>query len=967
MSKKKKRYKRVEKKTENKKKNEGGEKSKGSGLRSSVFAIVLGVVIIVGVIFAVKSMNFNIPPTQPYVKYPSDNQKDVPRNVKLEWGCEDPNGDKLSYDLYLGEGTPSLVATSLRFSAYRVELLPGKEYVWKVVAKDGRGGVSKSPTWRFRTADNNPPSAPKALNPTSGETVNSTTVVLSWTSSDPDEDDVSYDLYLDGRKIATNLKKTSYTVNVVAGEKHLWRVVAKDEFGARSESDWVFYVKKPNTPPRVEITSVETGDKWMKIWWKVSDPDGDSVKSELFLDGKSVEVLPGSPVEADYGEHRIDIVASDGKDETKVSTTVLLKEPIPPQKPKISAVRRSFSGKYTLSWDATDLDSENLSFEVYLDGKKISETEDRNLILNLSPGKHRIKVVAVDETGKKSSSEITVEIVKPVLELNVPSVSWKNSVRVRWSFPVDAVYSLYVDGKRVYRGRSKETTLNLSYGEHNLKVIAEALGKKFEREEVIRVEKPYNIVAISRGEGVFLIRVAEEMEITDSMGGVFGRKLDYREDTAVVVGENGEVYTIGLEDGYMVLLSIMDENALDAAVGNGAVYVLTNEKILKLGFDGSVLDERDMVGGVSLSFDGDLYVGMDGKIIELDPDLTVLRSWNTRGVVRKVLRDGDKLVSVEDWGIEVIGGNSLEFPDPRDVEKTKDGYVVADYTLGVVFLDRNLRTVGSVDVPGAVSVHVSGDDVIAFGRGVYRIRNGGVVEKLGRGEMVLSTCGNFVATDEGLYLSGKKIFDKSVGKVRCSSGKAAFSSQGKLLVYDGKIRETGIPVSDFGVWRGEVYAVSDGKLLLVGRRGVSYVSKADAFGDGYYSSGREVYGLGGGRITARERVLDIAASGGYVALLERSGIEVFRGGTLVSRISGDFQGIDVGDGEVFAYRSDRVYAFTVNGKKIWDLPLGDDVRDLEYDGSKLKVSNGGNGLVVMNPEDGSIIYDEPVLICGGGK
>ncbi len=966
MSKKKRNYRNPKKRIENKK-GEGNENTKKSGMKSSVLAIIFGIVIIVGVILAVKSMNVNIPPTQPYVKYPQDKQKDVPRDVKLEWGCEDPNGDKLSYDLYLGEGTPVLVATSLKFPAYRVELLPGKEYTWRVVAKDGRGGISKSPLWKFKTADDNPPETPKALNPANGETITSTRVVLSWTSSDPDGDEVFYDLYLDGKRIARDLKKGSYTVNVSAGEKHLWRVVARDKFGARSEADWTFYVKRPNRPPEVEITSVNVENDFVKVWWKASDPDGDPIKSEVFLDGKSVDLLPGSPVKTTYGEHRIDVVVTDGEDETKVSTSVLVKKPLPPQKPKIRAARRSFPGKYAVSWETPSSSGAKLSFEIYVDGKRVSRTDKNNVVLNLSPGRHRIRVVAVNEIGEKRSSEITVDIVKPLLKINAPSVSWKTHLSVKWDFPMEAVYSLYVDGRRVYHGRSKEASLDLGYGEHRLRLVAEAFGKVFESEKRLVVEKPYDVLALSSGEGIFLINVSDKMRISDSIGGIFGRRIDYRRGTAVVVGESGEVYVIGVEDGYMVLLSILNENALDAVVGDGAIYVLTGEKILKIALNGNILGERELTGGLSLSFDGDLYVGMDGKIMELDPDLTVLRSWNTKGSVREVLRDGEKLLSVENWGVEVIGGRSLELPDPRDIEKTRNGYVVADNTLGIVFLDPNLQVTGSVDVPGAVSVHVSDEDVIAFGRGVYRIRDGVVVGKIGRGEAVLSTCGDFVATDGGLYLKRIKVFGGAVGKVRCSAGKAAFSSQGNLFIYDGKIAETGISVSDFGVWNGEVYAVSDGKLLLVGRGSVSYVARAESFGGGYYSFGKSVYGLGGGKITAHDKVLDIAASDGYVALLERDSVEVFKGEKLVSRIPGAFQGVDLGGGRVYTYASDRVYAFTISGKEIWDLPLGDNVRDLEYDGSRLKISNGDNGLVIMDPRDGSVIYDEPVLICGGGK
>ncbi len=967
MSKKKRRSYRESKKRMESRKSEENEKSKKSGMKSSVLAVIFGVVIIVGVILAVKSMNVNIPPTQPYVKYPQDDQKDVPRDVKLEWGCEDPNGDKLSYDLYLGEGTPVLIATSLNFPAYRVELLPGREYTWRVVARDGRGGVSRSPVWRFETADDNPPETPKALNPTNGETITSTSVVLSWTSSDPDGDEVFYDLYLDGRRIAKDLKKSSYTVRVAPGEKHLWRVVAKDRFGAHSEADWVFYVKKPNRPPKVEITSVKVENRFVKVWWRAFDPDGDPVRSEVFLDGKSVDVLPGSPVETTYGEHKIDIVATDGEDETKVSTDVLVKKPLPPQKPKIRAAKKSLPGKYAVAWESPTVNGEKLSFEVYVDGNRVSKTDKNNEVLNLSVGRHRIKVVAINDLGEKKSSEITVDIIKPVLRISAPNVVWRTSVNVRWDFPIEAVYSLYVDGKEVYHGESKEASLKIGYGEHKLKVVAKAFGKVFESEKTVLVEKPYNVLALSNGEGIFLINVSDRMRISDSMGGIFGKKIDYKKKTAVIVGDGGEVYIIDVEDGYMVLLSILSENALDAVVGNGAIYVLTNQKILKIGLNGNVLEERDLPGGLSLSFDGDLYVGMDEKIMELDPDLNVLRSWNTKGSVREVLRDGEKLISVENWGVEIIGGNSLELPDPRDMEKTQDGYVVADNTLGIVFLNSNLQVTGSVDIPGAVSAHVSKEDVIAFGRGVYRIRDGEVVEKLGRGEAVLSTCRDFVATDGGLYLKRKKVFSESVGKVRCSSGKAAFSSHGDLFIYDGNVVETGISVSDFGVWNGEVYAVSDGKLLLVGRRSASYIAKAESFGDGYYSFGRYVYGLGGGKIVAHEKVLDVVASDGYVALLEENSIEIFKGEKFVSRIPGAFQGVDIGGGRVYAYSSDKVYAFSVSGKEIWNLPLGDNVRDLEYDDSRLRVSNGSNGLVVMDPRDGSVIYDEPVLICGGGK
>ncbi len=943
------------------------KEKKELGVKSSVLAIILGIVIIFGVILAVRSMNFNIPPSQPYVKYPTDGQKRVPRNLKLEWGCEDPDGDRLSYDLYVGEGTPTLVATSLTFPVYELKLLPGKEYKWLVVARDGKGGVSRSPVWRFETAPNSPPNPPKAISPSQGETVDSSKVALNWTDSDPDGDEVFYDLYVDGIEVAKDLKVPSYTVSAVEGEKHLWRVVAKDKFGGRSESEWWFYVRKPNRPPRVSLTAVKVGDGWIEVWWKATDPDGDPIKSDLFLDGRSVKATPGKMIKTVYGRHKLEVVVSDGVSETRVSTEVVVKKPLPPEKPRIIGARRTISGIYHVKWEATDPDSTSLSYEIFLDGKKLEVTRSKELNLKLPPGDHKIKVVAVDEGGRKNESEMLVKVLSPDLNLFVPDVVYSSSVNVKWNFPTEAVYSLYVDEKRMYSGRSKSVSLNLTPGEHKLRLVAHAFGKSFVVEKSVTYEKPYDVLALSEGEGLFLVNVSKKMKIVDDMGGIDGSKMDYSNKIAAVVGRTGEVYVISVEDSYMALLSILNESALDVAVGKDYVYILSGEKILKVDFNGSVINERNLSGGTSLDFDGKLFVGMDGRVMELDPDLTVLRSWNVKGKVRKVFRDGRRIVVVENWGIEVIGGGSISLPDPRDAVKTKNGYAVADQTLGVVFLNSDLQVTGSVDVPGADSISVHGDELVAFGRGIYRIREGEVVEKLGRGEKVLSTCDKFVATDRGLYFGVEKLFDGEVSKVRCSGKKAAFSSYGKLFLYDGKVYEEGIPVSDFGMWNGKVYAVSNGKLLVVEEGRVGYVAKASAFGDGYYAYGKEVHGLDGEEFNVSEEVLDISARGKVVAILERSKVEVFENGRRVAEIPGVYQGIEVGDGRIFTYRSGAVYAFDLLGKELWEMPVGNTVHDLAYAENKVNVSSEKGGLVILDPRNGSVIYDEPVLICGGGK
>jgi len=114
------------------------------------------------IIFDLKLTQENLPPSKPSSPYPPDKSTVNPRDVVLSWECEDPDGDILSFDLYFGEkGKMELIASDYGNKSYDVgDLDEGKEYEWKVIAKDGRGGESEGDTWTFRTSylDNTPPS-----------------------------------------------------------------------------------------------------------------------------------------------------------------------------------------------------------------------------------------------------------------------------------------------------------------------------------------------------------------------------------------------------------------------------------------------------------------------------------------------------------------------------------------------------------------------------------------------------------------------------------------------------------------------------------------------------------------------------------------------------------------------------------------------------------------------------------------
>jgi len=95
----------------------------------------------------------NNPPDVPRDPDPADGATGVSVNVALSWQCNDPNGDALVYDIYFGTSeNPPLVESNHASTSYNPGTLSYETtYYWKIVAKDGKGGVTEGPVWKFTT------------------------------------------------------------------------------------------------------------------------------------------------------------------------------------------------------------------------------------------------------------------------------------------------------------------------------------------------------------------------------------------------------------------------------------------------------------------------------------------------------------------------------------------------------------------------------------------------------------------------------------------------------------------------------------------------------------------------------------------------------------------------------------------------------------------------------------------------
>jgi len=103
---------------------------------------------------------------------------------------------------------------------------------------------------------NHPPNIPSTPVPDNGIDISDTSTTLLWVCSDPDSDQITYDVYFSKinpptNKIATTIKASQISVNnLTDSTTYYWKVVAKDIYGAITEGPvWSFRVIKFSPPP----------------------------------------------------------------------------------------------------------------------------------------------------------------------------------------------------------------------------------------------------------------------------------------------------------------------------------------------------------------------------------------------------------------------------------------------------------------------------------------------------------------------------------------------------------------------------------------------------------------------------------------------------------------------------------------------------------------------------------------------
>ena len=312
----------------------------------------------------------------------------------------------------------------------------GGSYVVKAQARDTYNETSG---WSngLSVYVNSPPYSPSDPEPEDGATDVDVNADISWSCSDPDDDNITYDIYFEAydstpdELVSNNQTECWFDPGTMDYSTHYyWQIIAWDEYGLSTEGIvWDFITgSEPNNPPFPPIIYEENESLFMFS----IDPDGDDIFylidwGDGYIDDWFGPYLSGEILEINHewsepGTYEIKAKAKDihGAESNWSEPYIIIIENHAPYAPTITGIT---SGRpniaYDFTFNAIDPDRDNIRYIINWDDGNMDTTgfnlsgADVNVSHSWSgTGSYECSVHAEDKYGALGNETTFTIIIK---------------------------------------------------------------------------------------------------------------------------------------------------------------------------------------------------------------------------------------------------------------------------------------------------------------------------------------------------------------------------------------------------------------------------------------------------------------------------------------------------------------------------------------------------------------------------